>query len=109
MRSYASVIGESAKFIMCIPTHSTNVHFKKPLLFVMWPFHSLLPDWYILGTSPVYAKMFSSDGKRFTSPISDAMVNALTFPIPGIVSISLALASARPRLLSYVHIRLLYG
>ena len=34
---------------MCTWTHSTSRYFRNVLPFAMWPFHSMFPDWCILG------------------------------------------------------------
>jgi len=41
------------------------------------------PDWFTRGHRPVYPVSLTGDEHRVMSPISAAIVNAVTQPIPG--------------------------
>jgi len=47
------------------------------------PRRSMSPDWFTRGHRPVYPVSLTGDEHRVMSPISAAIVNAVTQPIPG--------------------------
>jgi hypothetical protein len=52
------------------------------------------PDCLIVGARPAYPISLRAEGKRAKSPISVAIVSPSSGPIPGIVSMTLFVASA---------------